>query len=426
MVTENPMTHRIAGPGPSTAVLARMLFFTGVLALLLSAVASETAQAQNPAPCQKALAEANDHFLFGRFDEAGTLLEDCLKLNGFSNEEKPEVYKLLVQIYDARGLEEQVKKALGDLLTLVPNYEPDPEDPPSFKQMVEAHKREMAAAAVPEETPVEEEQQAPPAPPVFVAEKKIIIYGQTFSEGDIHSNDKIEFKKGNPSTHTGTLTAVHKIQIEKNQTIDGDATAPTVAVKARATVRGTVIEGPVAPMPLPTLSFTAGRTNVTVNADQTIVLAPGSYGNVKVKDRASLGLRTGVYFFKKLELEKEATLFVDLAAGAVEVNVVKTVKLDKKAAVVLVSAGAADSRLFTIHSLHKLIELKQESVFLGTIIAPKAKVVIEKNAFFKGAICAQEIDVKQNVTFMPHGRSVPPLAAASVLADETGGRTRRC
>ncbi|MFB3132774.1 MAG: T9SS type A sorting domain-containing protein, partial [Rhodothermales bacterium] len=262
---------------------------------------------------------------------------------------------------------------------------------------------------------------------VFLAEKKIKIDGQTLSEGNIHSNEKVEFGKGKgkgkgSSTHTGDLSAVDKIKIEKDQTIDGDATAPTVEVKAGAMVTGTVTEGPVAPVPLPTLSFTAGGDNIKVKKDETLPLAPGSYGDVKVEDRATLELTTGVYFFKKLELKKEATLSVDVAAGAVEVNVVGKVKLDKKAAVALVSAGAAGSRLFTVNSLeNKNIELKEESVFFGTIIAPEAKVKIEKEAFFKGAICAEEIDVKKDVTFVPHGSSVlPPAALPSVLADEVG------
>ncbi len=262
---------------------------------------------------------------------------------------------------------------------------------------------------------------------VFLAEKKIKIEEQAFSEGNIHSNDKVEFGKGKgkgkgSSTHTGDVTASVEIKVKNDYIIDGDVTAPLVTVDPGATVTGTVTVGPVAPVPLPTLSFTAGSTNVKVKKDETLALAPGSYGDVKVEDRATLELTTGEYFFKKLELKKEATLSVDLAAGAVEVNVVEKVKLDKKAAVVLVSAGAAGSRLFTVNSLeNKNIELKQESVFLGTLIAPDAKVKIEKDAFFKGAICAEEIDVKKDVTFVPHGSSVvPPTAMPSVLVDEVG------
>ena len=183
-----------------------------------------------------------------------------------------------------------------------------------------------------------------------------------------------------------------------------------------------ITEGPVAPVPLPTLSFSAGGSDVTVPEGDSESLTPGSYGKVKVEKNGTLELTSGTYFFEKLELKKEATLSVDVTAGAVEVNVVGKVELDKQAAGALVSAGEASSRLFTVNSLeNENIELKKGSVFLGTIIAPEAKVKIEKEAFFKGVICAEEIDVKKDVTFVPHGSSVaPPAALPSVLVDEVG------
>ena len=124
----------------SSVVRIRPLLLAGALALLLPLIAPKTARAQEPAPCEDAVATANNHFLFGRFDEAIKLLEDCLGQQAFSVEEKPEVYKLLVQVFDANGLEEEVKEMLAELLALVPNYEPDPDDPQAFKLMVESYK----------------------------------------------------------------------------------------------------------------------------------------------------------------------------------------------------------------------------------------------------------------------------------------------
>ncbi len=133
-----------------------------VLVLVALLVVPEAARAQEPAPCEDAVATANNHFLFGRFDEAIELLEDCLSQEAFSDEEKPAFYKLLVQVFDAKGLEEKVKEMLAALLVLVPNYEPDPDDPQAFKVMVEAYKQDLRQIAAQEETPVEEEEEAPP------------------------------------------------------------------------------------------------------------------------------------------------------------------------------------------------------------------------------------------------------------------------
>ncbi len=151
-------------PLSRTSLVARVrpLLLAGALALLLPLIAPKTAQAQEPVACEDAVVTANNDFLFGRFDEAIGLLEDCLGQDAFSDDEKPAVYKLLVQVFDAQGLAEKVKEMLTELLVLVPNYEPDPDDPQAFKGMVEAYKSEMAQAAAQEETPVEEEEEAPP------------------------------------------------------------------------------------------------------------------------------------------------------------------------------------------------------------------------------------------------------------------------
>ena len=157
MKRSNPLSHT------SSVARVRPLLLAGALALLLPLMAPKTARAQEPVPCEEAVATANNHILFGRFDEAIGLLEDCLLgQDAFSDDEKPAVYKLLLQIFDAKGLEEKVKEMLVELLALVPNYEPDPDDPQAFKLMVESYKREMAQIAEQEETPVEEEEEAPP------------------------------------------------------------------------------------------------------------------------------------------------------------------------------------------------------------------------------------------------------------------------
>ena len=156
MKPSNALSH------PSSVARVRPFLLAGALALLLPLIAPKTAQAQEPVACEDAVATANNHFLFGRFDEAIELLEDCLSQEAFSDEEKPAFYKLLVQIFDAKGLEEKVKEMLAELLALVPNYEPDPDDPQAFKVMVEAYKQDMRQIAEQEETPVEEEEEAPP------------------------------------------------------------------------------------------------------------------------------------------------------------------------------------------------------------------------------------------------------------------------
>lgn len=135
---------------------AHMILAWGTLFLLLS---PQVLLAQEEVSCENAIAEANNHFLFGRFEVASTLLEECLKQDAFSRDEKPPVYKLLVQIYDADQLEEKVMTALAELLTVAPNYQPDPDDPPEFKNLVDSYKQERARLQLAEQERADSQAQ---------------------------------------------------------------------------------------------------------------------------------------------------------------------------------------------------------------------------------------------------------------------------
>lgn len=134
-------------------MIERPLLFAWALVLVGLLVVAEAAQAQDPTPCDNAVAEANTHFLFGRFDEASGLLETCLIREAFSEEDKPPVYELLAQVYEANGQEAEARTALAALLALDPGYAPDPDFPASFKDLVEAVRDEMEAPAPVEAPP---------------------------------------------------------------------------------------------------------------------------------------------------------------------------------------------------------------------------------------------------------------------------------
>ncbi len=111
-----------------------------LISTTLTPMQSVQAQTQD---CEKALAEAEQKYSAGRFDEAIDLLEKCLPV-GFSDEEKKKAYKLLAFSYLAKDYLDQAKNAILKLLELVPTWQPDPiQDPPPFTKMVEEVKEQM-------------------------------------------------------------------------------------------------------------------------------------------------------------------------------------------------------------------------------------------------------------------------------------------
>ncbi len=262
--------------------------------------------------------------------------------------------------------------------------------------------------------------EVPPLPHsfLFLADKKIKVDGLLSSDGDMHSNDKIDFHKGNPSTHTGNLTAVGKVKIDKDHTIAGNVTAGgKIDLKGNAVVTGTVTENAlVAVEPLPALSFSAGGVKVTVKKNQSQSLTPGSYGKVKVDRGGTLVLSSGEYFFEVLDLKDNTTLSIDVSTGPVTVNTVKKLHFHKNSEVDINSPVGSASRFVTFNSLKK-VDIHQGAKVLGSIFAPDDKVHLHKNVSFQGAICAKDIDVDKGSILLHHNSSgTLPKIIAPILA----------
>jgi Bacterial surface protein, Ig-like domain/FlgD Ig-like domain/FG-GAP repeat/K319L-like, PKD domain len=251
-----------------------------------------------------------------------------------------------------------------------------------------------------------------PYPFVLLANTRVTIDHENASAGDIHSNDKIEFRDGNPSLHTGNLTAVGDITIRQNNTIDGNVTAgKNLVLESNATITGTATShATVARYSLPTFSFDDGTGDVSVPANGSLSLAPGSRHDVKVGNGGSLSLRhdgnSGEYFFHKLELGTFAILSIDVSQGPVEINLVEKFHFAQDVKVVITPANEFSSRFVTFNVMgDRDIHIHERSNVSGNINTPNAKIILFDSVFFKGAIAAKEIEIRKNVTVLHHNSS---------------------
>lgn len=257
------------------------------------------------------------------------------------------------------------------------------------------------------------------SPYVLLANNKIQVKVHKPSEGHIHSNNEIIFEPGDPSTHTGNLTAVGKTTIRKFNTIKGNVKAGgQLALESNVTITGTATGNtPVAWVNLPTLSYGAGGANVTVAKWSSQSLAPGSYGDVKVENDATLFLRNGEYFFKSLEVKDRAVLSVDVTNGAVKINAVARLNFMRSAEMTITPYGDLGSSWVTFNSMAD-VKVDENTRVLGTIVAPWKRVELGKNVFFKGSISAREIIVGEQVTFLYH-TSTNKASKENVVASES-------
>ncbi len=255
---------------------------------------------------------------------------------------------------------------------------------------------------------------------IFLAGNKVKIEGSEVSEGDIHSNGTISFEDGEPGTHTGNLTAVGGIEIEEDNIILGDAIAGgELDLSSHATVTGTATaNAEVAAIGLPSPSFSAGGTDVTVLEKKPLTLVPGSYGKVKVKNKGTLFLTTGDYFMTKLEIERAGILSIDVSSGPVNINVVTALEFEEYTEVVITPSGQASTNQVTFTTLQQdTVDIGDESLILGWIIAPQAEVHFDEDCRFKGAVVAEAITVDDEVIFVPHSSSLLLSKASPAVGD---------
>ncbi|WP_437284164.1 C-type lectin domain-containing protein [Sorangium sp. So ce406] len=165
-----------------------------------------------------------------------------------------------------------------------------------------------------------------------------------------------------------------------------------------------VIGGAVANTPIPSVTTRwsvnfpdAHAGNRTVNLDTTLSLDPGAYGNVDLRPRSKLLLRTGTYFFESFTSEPDAQVSLDVSAGPVFVYVRAAFTL--KAPFVAVGGDASKILVGTLGSGTVLVN----SPLLGTLVAPNAAVELNRpsnNQPHRGAVFARRIEVFSDVPLL--------------------------
>ena len=127
--------------------IINVLIWAFVIALSSGSLNSVFAQ------CDKELAEAEQNYNNGRFDEAIQLITGCLDKPSITEDEKKQAYRLLGLTYIAQDYLKEAKAAVRRLLTLIPNYKADTvQDPPSFANLVKEVRDEMESEKKPAQT----------------------------------------------------------------------------------------------------------------------------------------------------------------------------------------------------------------------------------------------------------------------------------
>lgn len=192
-------------------------------------------------------------------------------------------------------------------------------------------------------------------------------------------------------TKLGNIASQSPIVIRDRSKVSGDVqSAGTVTLVNGATVSGVIKQNtPITPVQTFswTVTFPTPGANVTLEPDQNLVLAPGSYGDVSVKSRSTLRLSPGTFFVNSFSIEPQAIIATD--GGPVFLYVATTVNFKGT-----IAAGVYDRNLLVGVVGAGTVFL--ETPFTGTIVAPNATIRFAPVAGtgYTGSFFARSVDIQ--------------------------------
>jgi hypothetical protein len=162
-----------------------------------------------------------------------------------------------------------------------------------------------------------------------------------------------------------------------------------------------IIRGPTGPATLPLTNpfcpvptFTCGGPDVIVESDASSgPLPPGSYGNVIVRNGASLTLDPGTFDICKLQVGRGGVVEPH---GPVTIDVVGTVLIANEAH--LVGVPPAPPVSITLNVLGKSVRVGQNSVVQAFVSAPNAQFRLGRSSLFQGSFCVDTLRNDKHIT----------------------------
>ncbi len=132
--------------------------------------------------------------------------------------------------------------------------------------------------------------------------------------------------------------------------------------------------------------------DITVRKRGELILEPGNYGRITVKEYAILTFTGGEYIITKIESKKSSHIRFEESSVIVVEDEIKVARNGYFGPAGGSYITAADI-IFYVDGDHHAFELNEKALFYGTVYAPNAEVKIKKGTAFTGAILASKIDV---------------------------------
>ena len=202
----------------------------------------------------------------------------------------------------------------------------------------------------------------------------------------------------------GDIVSGGNVELKDRVSVQGDVTCGgnlTRVESAPPTISGTVTENAsVTVVAIPVKSAVAyGTTNVPVKIDQSIPLVPGSYKDLIIKRGATVTFTQGVYNFRSLTIENNATAVFDVPMDkTIEINIETSLGFLDRATAKFKTSGYAPC--VKIYTNAYSITIGTDVNLTGILTAPNAAVTICSRTHVEGAVYAKSITLEPDAVLV--------------------------
>jgi len=155
-----------------------------------------------------------------------------------------------------------------------------------------------------------------------------------------------------------------------------------------------------------------GNHDVLLSGNSEMELLPGAYGALRVDPGNTIKLRSGVYHFYSVSLLQDSKIEADLKYGPIIVNVKSQWSVSERASVAV--NGKTDASMVRWNFFGSdNVKFGNDISWKGVFTAPDAKIEFGDRVNWTGAIYAQSLSTRTDLTFtaeLPKSRyaSLPP------------------
>ncbi len=222
------------------------------------------------------------------------------------------------------------------------------------------------------------------------------------SQGNVGTNFALRVHRGPSDTLLGNVKARTVVGIFGSIRVEGSvATEGEVIIGPHGSLEATggVFEHQSLPLVmLPELNFQAGGQDVRIPSRASGWIPPGSYGRMRAGQGAELRFGAGDYFIRSLVLGAGARLTLDPGSHQTAVHVTQVLVFGRNTEVRLASSSTLDVSIEVLGE----VEIGARSVVRGTLVAPRATVVLREGSVLEGACYAHRISIRPGAAFQGH------------------------